>query len=169
MSWEQTFDQAYTDHGRALVLFARQWAHSLSDAEDLVQEGFVKAFKARDTLEPSRIAPALYNAVRWAGIDRLRSRIRREKREHEVGSRSTVAWFEQPLESDERRDAVQRALATLPDEQREVLVMKIWGELSFRAIGEALEISQNTAASRYRYGLDALRHTLNLDHVGFTN
>jgi len=169
MNWEQTFDQAYTDHGRALVLFARQWAHSLSDAEDLVQEGFVKAFKARDTLEPTRIAPALYNAVRWAGIDRLRSRIRRQKREEEVGSRATVSWFETTLESDERRDAVQRSLATLPDEQREVLVMKIWGELSFRAIGEALEISQNTAASRYRYGLDALRSTLNLEQVGFTD
>lgn len=169
MNWEQTFDQAYTDHGRALVLFARQWAHSLSDAEDLVQEGFVKAFKARETLEPTRIAPALYNAVRWAGIDRLRSRIRREKREHEVGSRSTVAWFENTLESAERQDAVQSGLATLPDEQREVLVMKIWGELSFREIGEALEISQNTAASRYRYGLDALRHTLKLEEVGFTD
>jgi len=169
MNWEQTFDQAYTDHGRALVLFARQWAHSLSDAEDLVQEGFVKAFKARDTLEPSRLAPALYNAVRWAGIDRLRSRIRREKREHEVGARSTVAWFEHSLETDERRDAVQSALATIPEDQREVLVMKIWGELSFREIGEALDISPNTAASRYRYGLDALRHTLNLEQVGFTD
>jgi len=169
VNWEQTFDQAYTDHGRALLLFARQWAHSLSDAEDLVQEGFVKAFKARETLDPARLAPALYNAVRWAGIDRLRSRIRREKREEEVGARAPVAWFESTLEVDERRAAVQQGLGTLSGEQREVLVMKIWGDLSFREIGEALDISPNTAASRYRYGLDALRGTLNLEHVGFTD
>jgi RNA polymerase sigma factor (sigma-70 family) len=48
----------------------------------------------------------------------------------------------------------------LPKDQREVLVMKIWNELTFAEIAEVLGISQNTAASRYRYGLGALRKTL---------
>jgi RNA polymerase sigma-70 factor (ECF subfamily) len=48
----------------------------------------------------------------------------------------------------------------LPDEQREVLVLKIWNDLTFAEIGSVLEISQNTAASRYRYALGALRKTL---------
>jgi RNA polymerase sigma-70 factor (ECF subfamily) len=58
-------------------------------------------------------------------------------------------------------DGSQRALAAaidlLPVEQREVLVMKIWNELTFAEIASALAISQNTAASRYRYALAALK------------
>ena len=52
------------------------------------------------------------------------------------------------------------AIDRLPHEQREVLVMKIWSELTFVEIAEALEISQNTAASRYRYALSALKKDL---------
>ncbi len=61
-------------------------------------------------------------------------------------------------------DETQRMLAAavdrLPHDQREVLVMKIWNELTFAEIATALEISQNTAASRYRYALAALKKTL---------
>lgn len=162
-NWEQAYHQAYDSHGRALLLFARQWANSLSDAEDLVQEGFVKVFKARERLDAQRLVPALYNAVRWAGIDRVRSRIRRERREELTSPGQRVAWFETSLETDERRQQIQIAMTQLPDEQREVLVMKIWGELSFREIGEALDVSINTAASRYRYGLEALRKILHAE------
>jgi RNA polymerase sigma-70 factor (ECF subfamily) len=60
-------------------------------------------------------------------------------------------------------DGSQQELAAavdrLPVEQREVLVMKIWNELTFAEIGQALGISQNTAASRYRYALVALKKT----------
>ncbi len=52
---------------------------------------------------------------------------------------------------------VETALCRLPPEQREVLVLKIWGELTFAQIGEALKLSPNTVASRYRYALVALK------------
>ena len=68
--------------------------------------------------------------------------------------------FAGPLEQAERRNAISAALGELPDEQREVVVMKIWGRLSFPQIAEALEISPNTAASRYRYALAKLREQL---------
>jgi len=48
----------------------------------------------------------------------------------------------------------------LPHDQREVLVLKIWNELTFSEIGDALGISQNTAASRYRYALAHLKKSL---------
>ena len=53
-----------------------------------------------------------------------------------------------------------RRLAGLPQEQREVIVLKIWHEHTFEEIGELLEISPNTAAGRYRYGLQKLRTCL---------
>ena len=64
------------------------------------------------------------------------------------------------LERDERRVAIEAALVRLPQPQREVLVMKIWGGLSFPQIGAALGIPQDTAASRYRYAIAKLREQL---------
>ena len=58
---------------------------------------------------------------------------------------------------DEAQSALAAALDRLPHDQREVLVMKIWNELTFAEIASALGISQNTAASRYRYALAALK------------
>ncbi len=57
----------------------------------------------------------------------------------------------------ETREMLERSLERLPGEQREVVVMHVWGELTFKEIGEALEIPQRTAQSRYRYGVDALQ------------
>jgi RNA polymerase sigma-70 factor (ECF subfamily) len=61
---------------------------------------------------------------------------------------------------DESQRALVAALDLLPNEQREVLVMKIWNDLTFAEIAIALEISQNTAASRYRYALANLKKNL---------
>jgi RNA polymerase sigma-70 factor (ECF subfamily) len=52
------------------------------------------------------------------------------------------------------------ALGELPEEQRAVVHLKLWEGLTFEAIAGALDISPNTAASRYRYGLDKLRYRL---------
>src|SRR5205823_13256496 len=69
-------------------------------------------------------------------------------------------WFDRsPAESPAERKAMRR-LAGLPQEQREVIVLKIWHEHTFEEIGELLEISPNTAAGRYRYGLQKLKASL---------
>ena len=54
-----------------------------------------------------------------------------------------------------------RCLERLPREQREVIVLKIWHEYTFENIGELLDLSPNTVAGRYRYGLQKLRACLN--------
>jgi RNA polymerase sigma-70 factor (ECF subfamily) len=77
------------------------------------------------------------------------------------GLEETEAHFAPvPGEGDERRLEIEAALLRLPPEQREVLVLKIWQELTFEQIGEILALSPNTAASRYRYALGALRKQL---------
>jgi RNA polymerase sigma-70 factor, ECF subfamily len=55
---------------------------------------------------------------------------------------------------------LRRALAALPADQREVLVLHVWGELTFSEVGKLLGVSSNTVASRYRYGLTKLRELL---------
>ena len=75
-----------------------------------------------------------------------------------------MASWQRPSSSQAaRRTDHRRALAALPTEQREVIVMKIWGGLTFKGIGNVLRISPNTAASRYRYALEALRSHLSAE------
>jgi RNA polymerase sigma-70 factor (ECF subfamily) len=69
------------------------------------------------------------------------------------------------VEHDERRTSIEAALRNLPINQAEVLVMKIWGGLTFPQIATALKISPNTAASRYRYALATLREQLATEMV----
>ena len=146
----------FSELAPGLVLFARQWVRSPADAEDVVQDAFVR-FWRRNLSSKNRAL--LYAAVRSAALDLIRRDNRRARREVEVfgeAERSVQPQFE-PLDDSQRQ--LVAALDHLPRDQREVLVMKIWNELTFAEIAEALGISQNTAASRYRYGLAALKKT----------
>ena len=147
----------FSEYGPGLQLFARQWVRSPADAEDIVQEAFVKFWRRNHRIDNRAL---LYATVRSIALDLIRRDSRRARREAEAFS--DVAQSSQPQFAVEHES--QRALAAavdlLPHEQREVLVMKIWNELTFAEIGSALEISQNTAASRYRYALSALKKNL---------
>jgi RNA polymerase sigma-70 factor (ECF subfamily) len=145
-------------HGAALVLLARQWVASRADAEDVVQEAVVRFWRSRHRVaEPIAY---LYACVKRCALDWRRGRGRRSRREEAAARPEAEPLFAGPLEEEERRAAVAAALGHLPEEQREVLVMKVWGGLTFPQIGEALRTSPNTAASRYRYALAKLREQL---------
>ena len=59
---------------------------------------------------------------------------------------------------DRRKQALLRAVERLPDQQKEVVILKIWGELTFDEIARTLDESLNTVASRYRYALQKLKN-----------
>lgn len=157
------------ERGSALVLYARQWLTSHAEAEDAVQEGFVRTWRAISTgrAQEEAIVPYLYRAVRSAALDCLRRDSRRQRREQkDFEDKPDSEPFFLPQEANpETAAGLQDALQSLPPEQREVVVMKVWGEQTFDAIGHALEISPNTAASRYRYGMEALRKRLKQEPV----
>jgi RNA polymerase sigma-70 factor, ECF subfamily len=153
-AWADWLDR----HGPALVLLARQWAPTRADAEDVVQEAFVRFWR-----DPHRAADPvayLYACVKHCALDWQRGRARRARREQAAARPETEPLFAGPAEQAERRAAIAAALGTLPAEQREVLVLKVWGGLSFPQIAGALGVSANTAASRYRYALAKLREQL---------
>ena len=148
--WKNCFAQL----GPGLVLFARQFVRTSADAEDIVQDAFVRFWRKQHSIENRAL---LYATVRSVALDLLRRDARRARREADASldmDHTTAPQFDFD-------DGSQRALAAaidlLPAEQREVLVMKIWNELTFADIGTVLGISQNTAASRYRYALVALK------------
>ena len=137
------------------MLLARQWAATRADAEDIVQEAFVRFWRSRERVaEP---AAYLYACVKRCALDWQRGIQRRTRREQATARSEAEPRFVAPLELDERRWAIEAALAALPEDQASVLVMRIWGGLSFPQIAAALEIPANTAASRYRYALARLR------------
>jgi RNA polymerase sigma-70 factor (ECF subfamily) len=149
------------EHGAALLLFARQHVRSLADAEDVLQEAFVRFWRSRHRARDP--LAYLYACVRRMAMDFRRGEQRRQRRESAVARPADEAWFD--VDAAERREAIERALAGLPIEQRETLVMKTWGGATFRQIGEALGLSPKTAASRYRDALDVIRTTLTEDLV----
>jgi RNA polymerase sigma-70 factor (ECF subfamily) len=143
--------------GPALLLFARQWSASRADAEDALQNGFLKFWQTRATARDE--LAYLYACVRSAAMDIGRSRRRRGAHEANVPPAEESA-FVSSIERIEREAVIESALNQLPGDQREVIVMKIWGGLTFAQIGEALNVSLNTAASRYRYALARLQTDL---------
>ena len=147
----------FSELGPGLLLFARQWVRSVADAEDVVQEAFVR-FWRRDLNIRNRAL--LYAAVRSAALDLIRRDSRRARRENEVFAEAEHHVQPQFEQMDDSKRELAHALDRLPRDQREVIVMKIWNELTFAEIGETLGISQNTAASRYRYALANLKRTL---------
>jgi RNA polymerase sigma-70 factor (ECF subfamily) len=148
--WKVCFSQ----FGPGLLLFARQWVRSPSDAEDIVQEAFVKFWRRHHKIDNRAL---LYATVRSIALDHIRRDSRRARREAEAFSGAEQSAQPQFECAGESQQALAAAIDLLPHEQREVLVMKIWNDLTFAEIASALEISQNTAASRYRYALSALR------------
>lgn len=147
----------FSEYGPGLLLFARQWVRSPADAEDIVQEAFVKFWRRNHRIDNRAL---LYATVRSIALDVIRRDSRRARREAEAFSDVPQSSQPQFAVEDESQRALAVAVDLLPHEQREVLVMKIWNELTFAEIGSALEISQNTAASRYRYALSALKKNL---------
>jgi RNA polymerase sigma factor (sigma-70 family) len=147
----------FSELAPGLLLFARQWVRSAADAEDVVQEAFVR-FWRRDL--SIRNKALLYSAVRSAALDLIRRDSRRARREVEASSEAEATIQPQFEQMDHGQRELAAAMEALPREQREVLVMKIWNELTFAQIAMTLGISQNTAASRYRYALASLKRML---------
>ena len=153
-SWTDWLDR----HGPALVLLARQWVASRADAEDVVQEAFVRFWRTRERVaDPTAY---LFGCVKHVALDGLRGRRRQARREEAIARPEAEPLFEDRLEQDERRASIEAALRELPADQSEVLIMKIWGGLTFPQIAAALDLPVNTASSRYRYALSKLREQL---------
>jgi len=154
---DEDWKLCFAELAPGLVLFARQFVRSMADAEDIVQEAFVRFWRKQHCIQNRAL---LFATVRSISFDLLRRDARRARREATAVAESEQSVPPQFDPTNESQLALAVAIDRLPTEQREVLVMKIWNELTFADIGTVLGISQNTAASRYRYALGALKKNL---------
>jgi len=140
-------------HGPPLILYARQWCCT---PEDVVQEAFLKLVSLRQP--PRSVVPWLYRVVRNAALDAHKAARRRQRRESVVAR--PRGWFVEPEMDGLDAAAAVAALQRLPAEEREVIIARLWGGLSFEEIAEVAGCSASTAFRRYSAGLEALRKEL---------
>ena len=159
---QSDFERLYDEHAQTVFAYLLNFTRQESDTRDLLQELFVKLAKRPELLEGVRDERAfLLRLAHNLAIDLIRRRGTREKN-YEQLTGETLAVFAPTASPDEGafREALAVALGEIPADQRAVVHLKLWEGLTFEQIAELLGIPLNTAASRYRYGLDKLRERL---------
>ncbi len=144
----------YRQHGPALLLFATAIAGDRSRAQDAVQQVFLKLIEDANMQQVTNKKAYVFACVRNAVLNDAR-RLQRN-----IALDPDSAWFSAPEQDLAAEENLRRALVAVPDDQRQIVILHIWGELTFLEIAELLELSPNTAASRYRYALAKLRESV---------
>ena len=146
----------YEACGAELRLYALQW-HNYQMAEDLVQDAFMKLLRQRHS--PEQIRPWLFRVVRNSSVSVAR-RVQSCKKVNKTFPQAHGLWFES--NSEERLDAqqAQAVLETLPAERREIVVLRIWGQLSFREIANVIEKSIPWVHREYKSALGMIKSRL---------
>jgi RNA polymerase sigma-70 factor (ECF subfamily) len=152
----------YDDHAPAVFAFLANLLRHEQDTRDVMQELFIKLARRPALLEEVRDPRGfLLRLSHNLAIDLIRRRGAAERHRDQL-AREPMPVFADGAGPDERvfREKLAEALGELPADQRAVVHLKLWEKLTFEAIAQTLEIPPNTAASRYRYGLDKLRDRL---------
>ena len=148
----------YDEHAARLYAVAHRLLGVREEAEECVQDLFVALARSRTERERIEDMRAyLFASLRRLAGARGRAQSRRAQLQ-DVLARSGEPHAGAPDASEAR--ALQRAIESLPQEQREIVALKIDVQLTFAEIAESMELNLNTAASRYRYALEKIRAQL---------
>ena len=164
---KQKFTELYNDHAPGIRKLCLGYTGDGAMAEDLLQETFIALLKLSE--QPKSAESYVFRAIRNRAINYKRTLWRRLTRELE-----SSRWFERDADETPAERAAMRCLQTLPRDQREVIVLKIWSQYTFDEIAGLLDLSPNTVAGRYRYGLEKIRGLLKgkdyeqLESIGIT-
>lgn len=153
-------ERIYDAHASGLFHYLVTFTKNEADARDLLQELFIKLARLAHFETHSEKA-FLYRTGHNLAIDWLRRRnVRRDA--EELLAKEMADQHQSSPDSDQSglKLGLRNAMKSLPDNQRVIVQLKLWGGLTFEEIAEAQDIPMNTAASRYRYGLDKLRTLL---------
>jgi RNA polymerase sigma factor (sigma-70 family) len=145
-----------TECAAALALYARQWIDG-AGADDAVQEVLVALLSQPQ--QPRNPRAWMYRAVRNAAIDAARSKGRRRRREQSI-AKSRHEWFVPQADASLDAQSAEQSLRKLAPGQREVVVLRIWGDLSFAEIAEIMHLGVSTVHDRYKAALGELRSVL---------
>jgi RNA polymerase sigma-70 factor (ECF subfamily) len=170
------FEELVSRHKRGLYNFLLRSVHHRARAEELLQEVFLRVIRAKDRYQrTARFTTWIYTIARNLCVDESRrQKFRRtlpleSKRRGRGGdpglsildvTEAKQVSTDVASEGPKIRQRVAAAIDNLPEDQREVFVMRQFGGLSFKQIGEAVGAPENTVKSRMRYALEKLRGDL---------
>jgi RNA polymerase sigma-70 factor (ECF subfamily) len=151
-------EQLYDRYGERLFHYLSVKLGSLDDAEDVLQEIFLRFARYTIRWKFIRKPEAFIFRVARNEVNRFLQ----NKRNQKLNSQNPGALqdiIQETIKGPDQgsTEMLARALAKLPDEQREVIVLKVFEGLTFKEIASACGLSINTVASRYRYGLAAMK------------
>jgi RNA polymerase sigma-70 factor (ECF subfamily) len=147
----------YDQHGPALVAYACSFVTDAAAAEDVVHQVFLRLLSGEIVMPDVPVA-YVYRAVRNAALNARRN----GQRDALLDPQLSV--FKHRGGNMEAALTLEKALGELPEEQREVVVMRIWSGLTLEEAAVATGVPLNTVASRYRYALEKLREKLQPYH-----
>ena len=139
-----------------LTLYARQWIDTAS-AEDVVQEALTRIFTQRHP--PDDPLAWMFRTIRNAAIDVGRATSRRRRREQAVAE-ARQEWFEPGVDTLIDARTAEQALSGLPVESRQIVILRLWGDLGWAQIAELLGIGLSTVHDRYGRALQQMRQAL---------
>jgi len=152
----EAFAALFDQHARSMLALARAISGSPTDAEDALQQTFLELFRSRNALARA----ADLEAYALQAVRRCAWRLGSRRKECALPPEAWEMAAPEERPAAEASAELERALAALSSEQREVLSLKFDAGLSFARIGSLLGIPPNTAASRYRYALQHLSRAL---------
>jgi len=161
---EAALARVYEKYKGYLLRIATGLLSRTSAAEDVVHDVFVSLAQSSDKL---KLGGNLKGYLATCVVNRARNSNRAQTRRQSVSLDKTmpgVSDADEPerwIVRNEQLDRLNDAMARLPYEQREVVVLHVQGDLKFRAIAKSQNASINTVQSRYRYGIEKLRSLLN--------
>ena len=153
----EAYAALYERFARRMLRVATSMLGRADAAEDVLQDVFLNLARRRQCfLKVEDIEAYVFASLRYA----VAARLAQAKREQQHLRQFAMARSEETRPSAGSGSELTAILASLPPEQREVVVLKIDAGLTFAQIGRVLGVSPNTAASRYRYAIEKLRRTI---------
>ena len=157
---KEALQRIYQKYLNYLLTLAMTLVHNASEAEDIVHDVFVKfAESSADFKLTGNLKSYLTTCVLNRARDRLRANQRQVIRPESIDS--NVNTPDHMIVSTEESLRLNCAIAQIPEQQREVIVLRLKGKMKFREIAKLQGASVNTVQGRYRYGLNKLRSILN--------
>lgn len=151
--WQQWLAEC----GEVFFLYARQQTRCEADAKDVFQDALTESWQKTGGAVPERAM--VLATIRRRAVDLGRSLDRRTRREQRAVE-ETDEWFVPDFAAADTSSHLSQAVRELPEHLREVLVLRMWGDLSFPAIARLTGAPLATATSRYRYAIERLRDCL---------
>lgn len=154
-------DSIYQQYSRSLYRYALALTGSVEDAQDAIQEVFTRISRdSKRFSEVQNVKAYLFSATRNTCYSILRNRRRCEALHEAICIDLVTACVPQEKQTSATIISIRSAFSDLTMGQREVLVLKILNQMTFREIAETMGESLNTVAGRYRYGIEKLRIAL---------